>query len=57
MQEPGGLSMKRSFSSRNAGMPGHITGLILTLVPSGLCMSSYKLDSHGRNAGKPCIIH
>ena len=55
--EWGGLSMKRSLSSKNAGMPGHITGLILTLVPRGLRMSSYMLERHGRNAGKRGSIH
>ena len=50
---PGGDVVKRSSSSRWAQMPSHEVGLILTLVPRGLCMSSYKEESQGLKVGMP----
>ena len=50
---PGGGVVKRSSSSRWEPMPAQKVGLTLTLVPRGLCISSYKEESQGLKVGIP----
>ena len=54
---PGGLERKLMSSCKWEEIPAQKVGLMLMLVPSGLCRSSYTEQSHGLKAGKPCNIH